>query len=303
LLRKEYPEHGANIPELRRTRREDSIRAKAKELGIKYSWKWSQQDDDLLREKYSVDGSNIPELLCKFTIAQLRGRATYLGLTVFDSSREWTEEEDALLREKYPVCGTNIQEFKGSRTSSSIIHRARRLGIKTSKAFWSDSDVELLRSRYSLQGTNVPELREKFSRKQIQRKASNLGLQFNGVGTSWTEDELQLVENSYSECTAKELVSKLPGRTEGSLYALVHKQGKQKAKVQKASLFNPDIFGMGTAKAGWYYVVCRKCGRVFLREQSEVEGFAHETEGVAVPEGWKLPYNINVLVRRYKHEV
>ncbi len=289
-----------DIPELLGTRSKMSIRHKASELGIRYELAWSQKEDSILKEKYGVTGPSIPESSDKVTVEQVRGRAQYLNLQ--PGSQDWTEEEDELLREKYPSCGSDIPELRESRTVSAIAHRAKRLGIKTSKASWSEDEVSLLRSKYPSLGTDIPELREKYTARQIQREAFALKIRFDRVGTSWTEEELQLVKENYEDCTALELTSKLPGRTTSAIYAHVHKHDGQKATAQKASWNNSDIFCVRKADDDWFYIVCQKCGRVFLREKSEVESFSHAAEGIAVPVGWHLPSHLVAMVDKCGHD-
>lgn len=88
ILKKEYPVHGRNIPELFDNHTKLGIFQKAQKLGVgkegikKISeWKrWSQKHISILKEKYPKDGTNIPELIEVFDRKTIWGKAKALNI-------------------------------------------------------------------------------------------------------------------------------------------------------------------------------------------------------------------------------
>jgi len=300
ILRSEYPVKGYKIPELLKRHTKSSIRGKAFALGLRYERFWSEDDKALLREKYPIVGADIPELLSKFTRIQIQEKAFNLNVTTRTRQDAWSEEDDALLRAKYPTCGSNIPELLSSRTVNAIRIRAGRLGLNAPGIDWTPEDLAAIKQDYPVLGANIPELRSKYTAAQITKKAQHLGVRFKDAEKAWTRDELQIIRERYATSSTEELAEKLPGRTPAMIRRKAHRQGERKATVRSDAVFNSEIFSARSLGNGWYYVICQTCGRVFLKSGSEVAKFSHNSEGIAVPEGWRFPYGIRCVLDKYR---
>lgn len=140
ILRKEYPEKGTNIPELRKKFSKSAIVTKAYRLKIPYKYmkrfehhKWTEEEIDILKEEYPTKGVKIPFLVERHGKGGVDGKARSLGLKCDFAKNEWTEEELKILKKYYPIKGYNIPELLKTRSRSSIIQKAMKLKIKSEK--------------------------------------------------------------------------------------------------------------------------------------------------------------------------
>ncbi len=136
LLRKEYPEKGINIPELRKKFSISGIRTKAHRLGIHYNnitlskyHKWTKQEIEIIKKEYPKKGVNIPNLIERHGKGGIESKARNLGIRCDFASKQWTKKEDKLLVGNYSELGTKIPDLLKTRTSRAIMQRARILSI------------------------------------------------------------------------------------------------------------------------------------------------------------------------------
>ena len=90
LLRRDYPLHGSNIPELRERHTTAAIAAQAHELGVacrvprgKAAQSWTEEEVATLRREYPTRGTNVPELLGRQTRDGIRQKARALGVQCY----------------------------------------------------------------------------------------------------------------------------------------------------------------------------------------------------------------------------
>ena len=115
-------------------------------------------------------------------------RTKTINRDVENFAKPWTEKEDEAIRKYYPVNGTkSLMAFLG-RSSDSIIHRAKKLGVKIPeqrrkvicrflRLAWSEQELQVLRDHYSKGGVSacLP-LLPKRSKNAIWNKAEKLGI-------------------------------------------------------------------------------------------------------------------------------
>jgi hypothetical protein len=135
VLRKEYPEKGTNIPELRKNFSKSAIVTKAYRLGVHCNFititkqhKWTKQEIEILKKDYPKKGSNIPKLIQRHTRGSIENKARSFGLECEFAPKEWTKKEIELLKQNYSLLGTNIPELLKTRTPKAIQLKARNLG-------------------------------------------------------------------------------------------------------------------------------------------------------------------------------
>jgi hypothetical protein len=99
VLKKEYPIHGRNIPEIFKNHPYRSIQMKASQLKIKYNRfnGWTEEEKIVLKKEYPISGSNIPKLLLSRSVESIRTRAHRLNLH-WSNYQKWSKEDITFLR-------------------------------------------------------------------------------------------------------------------------------------------------------------------------------------------------------------
>ncbi len=168
LLQANYQKFGTNIPGLNRSKA--AIMRQALRFGIVNKRGWTKEQTEILKRDYPIYGTNIPELKEIMPSRNIAAQASRLNLR---SPRRWSDEEVKILQERYVECGANIPEL--NKTRSSIICKARKLGLKTTKGLWTEEEKQILRDKYPKHGCNIPELSHK-ANKTIMAQAKALGI-------------------------------------------------------------------------------------------------------------------------------
>ena len=290
LLEKYYATKGTEIPELAH-RSVDSIRHAASALGIrKYvSGVWPAEDIELLRKYYPTVGVDIPVLRKRYNERQITSKAQRLGIRRDTAGTPWTEEEDQLILDKYPEVGCDIPELR-HRSTSSIIHRASRLGVQSPlRQVWSDEQREILCREYPAHGPDIPELLAIFPKRKIIKQANTLGLRIEERNKPWTPEEERIIDAHYESMTAAQLAELLPGRTEASIYAYINKRGKVKMLGQSLAWKAKAALVPSAPPEGYCYVKCSVCGKIFPCKVCALDQFSHTTHTHPIPDGWFAP--------------
>lgn len=184
VLHREYPKHGADIPELLQFFNRQQIITKAYREGLKFQHAWQDYEDELLRKYYPEEGTFIPELLKTHSAAAIVKRANKLGLQNDKHSRViWSHDEVEALVVNYREHGFNIPILLKKFTERQITAKALSLGLVQKKgkprSTFTEEEIALLIKEYPKYGTDIPELLKKHSTATITRKANSLGLYFD----------------------------------------------------------------------------------------------------------------------------
>lgn len=135
-MRKYYPTMGIKCSIYLNNRTNDSIRAMAVELGIKYVGnEWAKEEDDILFKYFKEIGTKCIKYLPNKNIDQIRYRSIQLGLREKRVSTKWTKEETEILINN--VESDKLYKMLPNKSKEQIKSKMARLGIrrtpKTSK--------------------------------------------------------------------------------------------------------------------------------------------------------------------------
>jgi len=208
ILRREYPEKGSEIPELKNRSRE-AIHQKASKMGLETKKDGRSKPKGATKEQVRKS-KEIDKLVPKMKELKEQGLsfaevADELGVSssaVYKriggscpkcdswNKREdgWSDEDVELLREEYPEKGTKIPSLlERGYTRTAIKRKAQKEGITTKEELvkgrkkWTGEELELLRKYYPEKGTNIPQLAHRSDR-AILDKANREGLAGTKVG-------------------------------------------------------------------------------------------------------------------------
>lgn len=160
---------------------------------------WTKEEEQQLRELYPKFGRESYKYLTDKSKESVIYKAKRLHLSCNSPySQKWTENDVAILKEYYPSEGTKVQSrLSGQRSPSSIMCKARSLGLEYEGDKWTEEDIAILKKYYPSEGGNVQ------SRLSIKRsspctgdKARSLGLKYEG--DKWTEEEDNILIKNYA---------------------------------------------------------------------------------------------------------
>lgn len=151
-----------------------------------------------------------------------------------NKTSRWTKEEIILLKEVYNNSNWDyILSLFPRHNKESIIHKASDLKIKKENYFWNDEDIALLKTYYN-EEMRLKEIAEKFnyrfSEEAIATKANKLQLK---KVYKWTNKEINILKENFSQCTFEELQKLLPKRNIDSIKAKAKKLELQSIYVWK----------------------------------------------------------------------
>lgn len=132
-----------------------------------------------------------------------------------------------------------------------VYHIASFMNVKKENYFWSDDEVNLLKNHYNDWTINklFTCMNKRHSKKAITNKAIKLGLT---TSQEWTENELYILKENYSNVTKEEMNVLLPQRSEASIALKAQKLGiKSYAYInekysEEEKQFIKDNFGILT---------------------------------------------------------
>ena len=135
FLKRFYKSYGALFCAFELSRKPQSIRAKARKLGLNNhalkDKKWSESEDNFLREHYISDGIEYCEDHLKRGYDGIVHRAQRLGLVIVP---KWTKEETDLLKEVYKDTEIyKLMKIFPNKSRASIQIKASRMGLKKKK--------------------------------------------------------------------------------------------------------------------------------------------------------------------------
>ncbi len=185
ILRRDYPEHGSEIKDLKEKGfREESIKWKAVKLGLRQKrHEWGTEELELLRLEFPTKGTRIAGLE-HYSKSAIQSQASKLELKY---DKRWTDDRLAILKKKYPICGANISELLAMGFQKHSIEKmASRQKIRRDRSTiqytkqidrWTDEQQELLKKEFPVAGAQIPELLKEYSKAAINAKAKLLGFE------------------------------------------------------------------------------------------------------------------------------
>ncbi len=116
-----------------------AVKDKIRELGIKRTQYWSDDECKLLIDKYNSDRENIYLFFPDRSESAIKHKALKLGLI---DSKKWTQEMDEIIRMYYPLEGGNVYKRIKGKSKYACQIRASMLGVKVTD--WNDLKKSLL---------------------------------------------------------------------------------------------------------------------------------------------------------------
>lgn len=136
------------------------------------------------------------------------------------AGKRWTKEQLEYVNNWYGK--KRAQEIADAigRTKSSVMTKAREIGLDGRADVWSDEEVAFLEENYLKIGAEA--VAEKLGRtvSAVHGKVRQVGCGRNPIGprVDWTEEDDQFMRENYQKLSIGELVEHL-GRTKGAIYA------------------------------------------------------------------------------------
>lgn len=159
-----------------------------------------------LEKKYNRRSSTIIEKLRSLGIYEL-------------SLHHFTEKEIEFLKVYYPIGDwESIKQLMPDVSISSIHTKMSKLGIKQNSFHWTQADIDILKKKYEYMYGHVDDLVElfegRYTYKAICSKAKKLGLKTRDY---WSDKEIEIIKNNYSNNSVDEMLLLLPNRTRHSI--------------------------------------------------------------------------------------
>lgn len=191
----------------------DSIRGRAKKIGICRNWKgkehFTEDEKEIIKKYYVVEKDDIIKRLPSHTIEGIKLCAVRIGV----HTKKWTDEEIGILQKYYStnldLCIKLIQKINPHRNLGNITSKANTLGL-TRMNYWSEEEKQIILEYYPTNGCDfVYELlNEKRSKTAIMGLASKLGIKKQ----VWSEKELEVLYKYYPD-EGNGIIKRLPNKT------------------------------------------------------------------------------------------
>lgn len=159
-----------------------------------------------LEDKYKRDAATI--------IGKLKSLGIYNN-----SNHHYSKEDIDFIKKHYAIRDWNtIYERFPNISKNSIYTLMSRMNVSMENYYWSNADEILLKENYSKMYGHIKELvnlfNDKFSYEAITSKAAKLGL---FTREYWSDDEICLLKEKYSNLTVDELMMYFPNRSRNSI--------------------------------------------------------------------------------------
>ena len=196
-----------------------TIIGKLQAIGIyKYSnHRYTKEDIDFLKKYYPLnDWEAIRKRFPNVSKVAIQNKMSKLGIKAekFFEDNMWTNDEIDILKNNYGKISNNeIRLLFPTRTYSSIIAKAEKLGLKT-REYWTSNEEEILKEHYSTMAMNdICNLLPNRSRCSIIMKAQSLNLRNSCKYQEW---ESEFIVNNWKSMSDREMSIEL-GRPEKSI--------------------------------------------------------------------------------------
>lgn len=214
VIKKYYPIEGAACAK-RLGVSDPMVKTRASKLGVRFlplRNRWTSEEDDFLREHYPTEGRDkCASQLPGKTPTLVKQRVKELGLKTA-RKKKWSEEEEQLLRDSYAKEGRDCVRFFPGRTKSSVINRARMMGLYTEEDAsrqWSTAEDAAIREYFPLEGTGCASRLPGKSRRDVLLRAHKLGIT---TRKRWSSEE-DAILRAYYRAERQDITKRLPGRT------------------------------------------------------------------------------------------
>ena len=206
----------------------------------------------------------------------------------------WTAQEDSLISKKYPSGDLKELSLLLRRNRDMIVYRAKKLKVRRLK-YWTEEKKDLLKQIYPKYSQK--NVLEKFDRSwwDIRTQARKLNLKRPKSCPRWSNDEIKLLQENYTNESKDKILNLLSNRTWVSIYWKAEQLGiKRKIisnlKITKINISDFDrgyIAGMLDGEGCIYYhenkttfqvvITITNTNRVCLEYIQKVLGFGRIT--------------------------
>ncbi len=197
---------------------------------------WTPVEIDLLKKHYGTMPRQ--ELIARYlqnrSVKQVDFKAGKLGLRRRrPATRSWSVQDLQLLRQHY---GTMPNVALRSRffprvSLKAIVHRARRLGVRSREPAWTAAEDRLVKLHFGR--VSYAELAASYlphrTRSAVEGRAAKLGLT-REAPAAWSAKESALLKKHYATHDAHQMARYLPGRTIAAIRGRVMLEGLQKER-------------------------------------------------------------------------
>jgi hypothetical protein len=147
---------------------------------------------------------------------------------------KWSEEQKLFLKKEYPNMEWDLLlKFLMPFTKQQIIEKASSLKIKRNNFFWSKEDIIFLKENYGK--LSIREISKKLNKSEfsISTKLNKLKI---SKSKSWTNEEIKIVEDNYSNMSNPNIAKLLKNRKPQAIQDLAQKLGLKKEKYSYYNL-------------------------------------------------------------------
>ncbi len=142
-------------------------------------------------------------------------------------THNWTPEMEEKLKEIYPTGDWDLIYRTFPNVKKQSIHlKASALGLHAKEYFWSEQDKNILIEYYgTLSAKEIqPMLSKEYSIRTIQSQAKKMNLTKSRI---WTDEELQLLNDNYSNIGSAGIAELLPHKTRDAIRGKARALGLQ----------------------------------------------------------------------------
>lgn len=224
ILRKYYPTICTGVKDMLEGRSEDSIKNRARRLGINYRniEYWTQEEDDILKEFYPKEGRNVYKRFENRDMQQCQTRAKRLGLKS-NNNNTFSKEEIEILEKFYPIEGRNVYKRLSGRTAKSCAGYCKTHGIrKASYNDWTEDEDNFLKEKYPMEGKKCFVKLDRHTKSQCENRVAKLNIKY--IADKWTDEETQILIHFYP-MEGKNCFSRICDRTTSSCEHKVKRLG------------------------------------------------------------------------------
>lgn len=220
----------------------NSIAIKAKQLGLKKSKKWTEDELKLLKECYeSSDTTTLINLFPNHTLGSINKKSEQFGLKRNNIKRpRWTEEE--ILKLKNLVFdGKTDDEIAKILFKTNVSVKKNRRKFCREYFTWSENEINILKNNYNNKLVrDLLILLPYKTKNQIQKKANSFNL-YKPDSLLWSDEEIETLKNNYPNKTIKELLIIFPDKTKIQINKKAKRLGLKKTTETLARCFNTEI--------------------------------------------------------------
>lgn len=221
-----------------------SIKKKAYKLGLKRQnlgkgrKAWLREEEKYLEHNFAILSKEELRKYLNRTWLSIQNRAHKLGLTRPDfHQKEWTKEEDTILQRMYPRSSQEEILQKLDWDWNAVCRRAEKIGVKRDSSYihteyressegnWTPEELKYLEENF--ESTPKREIEEVLGRqwsailahawRKGLKRDKKLAYERRQHPSSWTEEEIQILEDNCEGKSVANIAKMLPDRTEAAV--------------------------------------------------------------------------------------